>query len=331
MDSVVDTALSWMREGEDVAVATVVRTWRSSPCPAGSRLVADGRGRFAGSVSGGCVESAVVGAARELLQGARPATLSFGVTQERAWEVGLPCGGTIEVFVARADRAAFAARSEAAGSRRVLESVTDLDDGRVRSFAPESRPADLAPPVAARLGASGGDDLAEVVGASFVERVGPAPRMVVVGAVRLSQALAEMARLAGFAVTVVDPRGAFATPERFPGVHLVSEWPDRALEDLALDARTSVVVVSHDAKLDVPALSAALRSDAFYVGALGSRRTQAARRARLSEDGHDDASLDRIAGPVGLAIGAVTPEEIAVAILAQAIERYRGSTSPATA
>lgn len=331
-EDVLHTAQAWLSDGKRVALATVVSTWGSSPRPAGSQLAVREDGAFVGSVSGGCVEGAVVEEALGVIAGGEPRLLSFGVSNETAWEVGLACGGKIRVLVERAtdvieqllaDRAAkrtvVLATALATGAKRLvhpLESAPDSDDdAALRAAAREAVLADQSA-------------ICELAGEEVFLRVySPPLRLVVVGAVHIAQALCPMAAIAGFAVTVVDPRTAFATAERFPGVTLSTEWPDRALDALALDHRSAVVTLTHDPKLDEPALAAALRSDAFYIGALGSTRTQAARLHRMAALGFDDAALARIHGPVGLAIGARSTAEIAVSILAQLVARLRQERS----
>jgi xanthine dehydrogenase accessory factor len=329
-ESVLDSLYAWLSEGERVAWATVIATWSSSPRPLGSQMVIASGGRFAGSVSGGCVESAVIAAAGELLAGGPARILRYGVSTEQAWEVGLPCGGTIEVFLSEATLPIVTRLHEARQRRESAARVADVTTGaeeawvpgepsRVIGDDPEScRAVDLA----AQREQS---QLLEVAGRRLFVHVLAAPlRLVVVGAVHLTQALVDLAKLSGIDVIVVDPRTAFASEERFPGVTLVHEWPDAALSNLGLDRRTAVVVLSHDAKLDEPALEAALKSECFYIGALGSRRTQRARRERLAESGLSEAQLQRIHGPVGLDIGAVTTPEIAISIMAELIECWRG-------
>ena len=329
-DDVLHTAHAWLRDGERVALATVVNTWGSSPRPAGSQLAVRADGAFVGSVSGGCVEGAVVDEALAVIAGDGVRLLSFGVSDETAWDVGLACGGKIRVLVQRlapgdvvdrllADRAArrtvVVATTLATGAQRMIHPFEPAPDAQV----------DPALRAAAHAAAAAGQSTScELAGDELFLRVySPPLRLIVVGAVHIAQALCPMAAIAGFAVTVVDPRAAFATPERFPGVALSTEWPDRALASLALDHRSAVVTLTHDPKLDEPALIAALGSGAFYIGALGSVRTQAARLVRLRALDLDDAALARIHGPVGLDIGARSAAEIAVSILAQIIERLR--------
>ena len=288
-------AAAWLEAGRGVALATVERTWGSSPRPAGSQLAVNERGEFVGSVSGGCVEGAVVEAALDVIRSGAPRRLEFGVTDERAWEVGLACGGRVEVAVSPAPpRAALAALlSEVAGRRE----------------------ATLALPLP---------------GGGTLERVfAPPVRVLVVGAVHVAQALVPMVRLAGHHPVVIDPRSAFASAARFPGTELVTAWPAEALARLGLDRRTALVALTHDPKLDDPALEAALRSEAFYVGALGSRKSHAARCARLEALGLPAAAVARVHGPIGLALGAEGPGEIAVSILAELIGCLRRPDGPA--
>lgn len=344
--SVWEEAREWLAAGERVALATVVGTWSSSPRPVGSQMAIASSGRFAGSVSGGCVESAVIVAAQQLLGGAsapsggpvssprgatpRSRTLEYGVSLEQAWEVGLPCGGKITISLAETSLAVLEPAILARARRETVVIVSDLDAGREEVW--DSRAE--ASPIWGGLEAARAiadvihrerSELLEIAGRRFFVLVVPAPlRLIAVGAVHLTQALCDLAALSGIAVWVVDPRTAFATPERFPGVILEHEWPDLALAKLGLDRRTAVVVLSHDEKLDEPALHAALASDCFYVGALGSQRTQRARRERLAAAGFGEASLARIHGPIGLDIGALTTPEIAISIMAEVIAAWRG-------
>jgi xanthine dehydrogenase accessory factor len=264
------------------------------------------RGELAGSVSGGCVEAAVAGEAMAAIADGRLRRLRYGVTDERAWEVGLPCGGTVELAVKPADPDLLRRLRADVAAKRPVVLTLDLATGAERLVHP-GEPGEELP---------AGDGF-------FLRRFDPPVRLVVVGAVHVAQALARMAQAAGYETVVVDPRRAFATPERFPGVQVVVGWPAEALVELAIDRRTAVVTLAHDPKIDDPALASGLRSGCFYVGALGSRKSHAARLARLREEGFGDDDLARIHGPVGLAIGAVTPGEIAASILAQVVERVR--------
>jgi xanthine dehydrogenase accessory factor len=332
-ESVVEIASQWFDEGRRVAWATVVSTWSSSPRPLGSQMVVADDGRFAGSVSGGCVEAAVIQAAMELLGGGGHRTLVFGVSTEQAWDVGLPCGGKIEVFLAEAPRALIEQVALARSGRSSVAHVTDLARGTQELWGPgQAGSLHAGGPLTQAIAQAVHHDRSQLIELEarrvFVHVTAAPLRLVVVGAVHLAQALAPLAELSGFELIVIDPRTAFATPQRFPGATLLHDWPDVALRGLAPDRRTAVVVLSHDAKLDEPALTVALESECFYIGALGSRRTQLARRVRLSEAGFSETELDRIHGPVGLDIGAVTTPEIAVAIMGQIIEKWRRRPAP---
>jgi len=342
LDAVVAQALAWRAAGRAVALATVARTWGSSPRPAGSKLAVNDATEFVGSVSGGCIEGAVIQEALEVMAAGASRMLEVGVSDETAWEVGLACGGKVEVFVEAVapDVGRGIARGvleELLAARRAKRGVvlaTPLDGSAHRVI-----PVDAGEPRGEVT--SGGDSLAAAVarvarrdqaevidaagGALMLEPHTPPLRLIIVGAVHVAQPLAEMAAVSGFAVTIVDPRRAFATEARFPGQALVIGWPDAAVSELAPDARTAVVTLTHDPKLDDPALIAALGSPAFYIGCLGSKKTHGARRTRLAEHGIDAAALDRLHGPVGLPIGARTPAEIAVSILGQIIAALRGA------
>ncbi|HUF54962.1 MAG TPA: XdhC/CoxI family protein [Thermohalobaculum sp.] len=319
-DAIPEVALEWHRKGAGAALATVVGTWGSAPRPVGSQLAISGDGDIMGSVSGGCVEGAVVVEALEALDDGTPRMLEFGVSEADAFAVGLACGGTIRVMVEPVGRGQgipadlLEALVEARAARRAVAVVTDTDDWQRRLIGPDEAPARF------RADRSGFEETAPGV---FVGVHNPPLRLAIVGAAHIAQPLGAMARLAGYDVTIVDPREAFASAERFPGERLVHDWPDAALAAHGLDARTAVVTLTHDPKLDDPALIAALGSEAFYIGALGSTRTHAKRVDRLKAAGFGEAEIARIDAPVGLAIGARSPAEIAAATLAQMTERLR--------
>lgn len=304
-------ALGWYREGARAALATVIEVWGSAPRPAGSQMAIAGDGRMMGSVAGGCVEGAVVAEALEALGEGRPRLLSYQVPDESALAVGLACGGAIRILVEPVGpdglpEAILARIVEARAARQPLAHVVHLSDWTRRLEGERGGLADRF-----RADRSGIED------GEFIHILNPPLRLAVVGAVHIAQALAPMAAACGYDVLVIDPRGAFAAPGRFPGQRISQDWPDAALKAFGLDARSAVVTLSHDAKLDDPAIGVALRSAAFYVGCLGSRRTHEARLARLRAAGIAEAQIARIRAPAGLAIGARTPAEIAVAILAE--------------
>lgn len=317
-------AIAWLDEGHEVALATVVSTWGSSPRPTGSRLAVDEVGRFIGSVSGGCVEGAVLEAAEEVIQSGSPTLLEFGVSNEEAWKVGLACGGTVRIFVERlSDRDLFRTILDGIGSGNTAASITSLDSGLRGRFDLEGGlkefelSADSSCAIqTARI--AGEEAVVETPsGKFFLEFWRPPLRLAIIGAVHIAQGLAAIASAAGYEITIIDPRTAFATQQRFVGYALVTDWPDEALAKLDLNECSAVVALTHDPKIDDPALTAALRSPAFYIGALGSRKTAERRRERLRVLGFEDSELSRIKGPAGLRIGAVTPAEIAVSIVAE--------------
>jgi xanthine dehydrogenase accessory factor len=332
-DAILDTAARWRAGGRRVALATVVKTWGSSPRPVGSQLAADDAGTFVGSVSGGCVESAVISEAQAILKGAPAKLLGFGVSDEQAWEVGLACGGKVEIFVQSiaGQEELLAALQRVRAARKPALVAIDLADGRNTLVAEGEAAGDaglraaLAGHAARALEREQSGVVEHEGRGYFLHVFAPPRKLALVGAVHIAQALIPMAVAAGYDVTVIDPRSAFAAESRFPGVTMTHEWPGKALAALALDRRSAVITLTHDPKLDDPALAAALRSDAFYIGALGSRKTHAARLDRLREQGFSDAELTRIHGPVGLSIGAVSPAEIAVSILAQLTQALRGA------
>lgn len=305
LDRVLGAARDWLAAGHGVAIATVIETWGSAPRRVGSHLVIRDDGLFEGSVSGGCVEGDVIVEAAEVIVAGGFKQLDYGVADARAWEVGLACGGRIAVLLQAVapDRFATATLDAVAAARAAGNAITlatDLASG------------------ATAIVADGGD------AAGFVHRYEPPLRLAIVGAVHIAQSLVPIARLLGYAPLVIDPRGLFAADARFDGVTLDDGWPDEALSRWRPNAASAVVALSHDPKLDDVALAAALRTPAFYIAALGSRKNHAARRARLADLGFDDATLDRVHGPAGLDLGAANPPEIALAIAAQMTAAWRG-------
>jgi xanthine dehydrogenase accessory factor len=329
IDDPVTAALTWLGQGHRAALATVTRTWGSAPRQAGSQMAIRDDGAFVGSVSGGCVEGAVIAEAQGALGDGRPRNLQYGVTNEDAWAVGLACGGEIGVHVAPvgpAGRDALADLMRARAEHRAAVVATPLAGGESRVIYPSGAGTDAlteAARAAARRDTSGA---VEVDGAEwFLTVFNPPLDLVVIGAVHIAQPLTAIARMAGYGVRVIDPRTAFATPERFPDTKLVHKWADEALAVAPLTARSAVVALTHDPKLDDPALIVALRSPAFYIGALGSKKTHARRLERLAQQGFTPEELVRIRGPIGLSIGARSPAEIAISILAEMTQRLRSA------
>jgi xanthine dehydrogenase accessory factor len=321
----------WRRSGERFALATVVATRRSAPRPPGAKLCVSFGGELAGSVSGGCVENDVYGVAQEVLGGAEPRLLTYGISEDLALEVGLPCGGEIDVFVEEPDRGLVDRLTRVVEDERraVLFTVVEGDGVGTTWLAVEGEGTDAPTELAAEVGdllRSGRSAVLEHEGRKvFADVFEPPPRLVVIGAVDTAEALCAAARQLGWRTVVADARAKFATSDRIPSAdELVVGWPDDALARLQPDSATAVVVLTHEDRFDVPALQAAVGTDAFYIGALGSRRSQERRRERLLEAGVPPGELERIGGPIGLDIGASTPPETALSILAEIVARRAG-------
>ena len=321
-DLIPETALVWHRAGRGAALATVVETWGSAPRQAGSQLAVSGDGEMTGSVSGGCVEGAVVAEALAALADRKPRILTFGVSDETAFAAGLACGGTIRVLVepvgegAEALPEALLADLVAARAANRASALVLRPEGWARALlAPGTDPAADARLKSDRSGLE--DD------GRFIAVYNPPLRLIIVGAVHIAQPLLTIARACGYAPVLIDPRSAFGSAARFPGEMILEDWPDEAMTALAPDARTAIVTLTHDPKLDDPALRMALGSPAFYIGALGSKKTHAKRLERLTAAGFAPDQIARIHAPVGLDIGARTPAEIAVSIIAEITLRLR--------
>ena len=311
MKDVLPAIERWFDEGLRVATATVVATERSAPRDPGAVLALSERGDVAGSVTGGCVEPAVYEEARDVLEGGAPRLLTYGIADEEAFEVGLSCGGTVHIFVARAEPQIVRPLAEAIAAGRSIALATTVT-------GPNAGVQHLVEP--ARETALVEEDGERVFVASFA----PPPRMYVFGAVDHAGAVARIGRFLGYRVTVCDARARFATAERFPDAdELVVDWPDRFLAAAPVDERTAIVVLTHDHKFDVPLLTVALRTPAAYIGAMGSRRTTDERADRLRAEGVTEEQLARLHAPIGLPIGARTPEEVAVAVAAELVSVTR--------
>ena len=350
MRELLDTLAAWEDAGVGVGRGVVVRTFGSAPLPTGSTLIAADDGRVAGSVSGGCVEGAVAAAVAEARQSGLARVIRYGISDDAAWEVGLACGGTIDVLVEPvvADVVIAAARAQAAdeGSGRCV--VTPLPGGAPGSDVPAIAADPGSPPAvsiaiepgdgddelaaACRRALASGESGVVVIGGRqlFVEAFAARPRLVIVGAVQAAVTLTRMARELGYRTFVVDARPAFVSSERFPDAdQVIVGWPDDAAEALGLGPDDAVAVLTHDPKFDEPAIVEAIRRGCRYVGAMGSRRTQSERRDRLRERGLTDGELDRLRGPIGLDLGGRAASETALAILAEVVaERRGGSGAP---
>jgi xanthine dehydrogenase accessory factor len=327
MNDVLSEILRWKERGDRIALATVVGVKRSAPRAPGAKMAVNDRGDIAGGVSGGCVEGAVVELAEGVIAGGDPMLVHFGIADDEAWSVGLPCGGEIDVWIERYQGGRLeevARRDERAAEVTLLEGATPgvkliVEPDGTRSGSLGSPELDdeairLASDLVWR-------DTSERHGPLFVDVVAPPPRLILFGAVDIAAPLCTLARTAGWRPYVVDPRARFATAERFPdAVEVFAAWPDEAFARLGgIDPATSIVVLTHDPKLDDAALTVALRSPAAFVGAMGSRRAQAARRERLLAAGLEEEELERLSAPVGLDLGAVGKEETALSILSEVV------------
>jgi xanthine dehydrogenase accessory factor len=338
--------------GAAFGLATVVRTWQSAPRPAGASMAVSGTGEAVGSVSGGCVEGAVYDLATEVLSTGQPVLQRYGVTDDDAFAVGLTCGGILDIFVERVGLDTWAELPDVIASVRAREPVAVATivagPGRLgakRTVWPERAAGSLG---SARLDQAVADDVRGMLEAGrtgflhfgadgerrgdelaiFVQSYAPAPNMLVFGAIDFAAAVARIGRFLGYHVTVCDARPIFATTKRFPEAdEVVVEWPHKFLERTAVDSRTIICVLTHDPKFDVPLLEAALRTPAAYVGAMGSRRTHDDRLAQLREAGVSEQDLARLSSPIGLDIGARTPEETAVSIAAEIVSAHWGGTN----
>ena len=362
MRDILEPVLKWWTSGETVGLATVVRTFSSAPREPGAALAVSAGGEVVGSVSGGCVEGATYELATSVMASGQPVLQRYGISDDDAFSVGLTCGGIIDIFVEPVDKPRFAELSEVAAAVRADEPVaiaTVIDGpgwiGARRIIWPAGRE-----PAAAKGTLGSGDRLDQAVdddargmlaqgvtgvrryGADgerrlddlgvFVQSFAPPPRMLVFGAIDFAAAVALAGKFLGYRVTVCDARPVFATAARFPEAdEVITEWPHRYLSRVTVDERTVICVLTHDPKFDVPLLEVALRTPAAYIGAMGSRRTHDDRLARLQEAGLTEAELARLRSPIGLDLGARTPEETAVAIAAELIQlRWGGTGQPLT-
>jgi xanthine dehydrogenase accessory factor len=360
MKELLDTLSAWQGEGVEAGRAVVVRTFGSAPRPEGAVLLHATDGRIAGSVSGGCVEGAAAEQIEHAWATGNARVIRYGISDEQAWDVGLACGGTIDVLVepAVASDAVRAAMESLGAGGHGAAVITLLPADSPPADAGPHQPGDGAPPLPklvvhedGRLDGSTGDPAldaglveagldalkrglsrtVELGGRSmFIEVFPVRPRLVIVGAVEVARSLVRLAKELGFETVVIDGRASFATRERFPDAdQLVVGWPDEVADEIGLGPNDAVAVLTHDVKFDEPAIVEALRRGSRYVGAVGSRKTQSDRRRRLLEAGVSQEALDGLRGPVGLDLGGRQPAETALAILAEIVaERYGGTGLP---
>lgn len=322
----------WRERGDRIALATVIDVQRSAPRPPGAKMAVNDRGEIAGSVSGGCVEGAVAEIADGILKGDPPQLLHFGIADSDAWDVGLPCGGEIDVWVQAYEPGRFEEVARTGGRAAevtVLEGaapgaklLVEADGARAGSLGSPEMDDDAARIAVDLLWA----ETSERRDSLFIDVVGPPPRLIVFGAVDIAASLCRFARAAGWRPYVIDPRARFATPDRFPDAEeVIAAWPEEAVARLGgVDPATSIVVLTHDPKLDDAALLLALGSPARFIGAMGSRRAQAKRRERLVELGIGEDELERISAPVGLDLGGISREETSLSIMAEIVAARHG-------
>ena len=337
MREVIDDIDRWLEENKTIGLATVIQTWGSAPRKAGGKMAITPDGKISGSVSGGCVEGAVFDEAVGSIEAQQGKLLQFGVADETAWEVGLACGGNIRIFVEQLDADIYAKTCEIIEQDRFgsvgtivaspdsdlvgLKFVTDKDGIIAGKSHPEA--ADTALNI---MGKSGKSQLVELTDGSelFVEVFLPAPQLIMIGGVHIAVTLTQMAKLLGYQTIVIDPRKGFGSDERFPNVDkLIQKWPKVAFEEVKINENTAVALLTHDPKIDDPALHQVLDSAAFYIGALGSRKTHSKRINRLLEAGYSQPQIDKIHGPIGLNINAQNPEEIALSVMAEIVQARR--------
>jgi xanthine dehydrogenase accessory factor len=309
MKDVLDTLEGWNAEGLRFATATVVKVERSAPLGPGAVLAVSEKGEVAGSVTGGCVEPAVYDEAQDVLAGGPPRLVTYGIADEEAFEVGLPCGGTVHIFLGMGQRDLIDELAAAVRDERPVALATEISGSEIG----EQRLVEL-----------NGHFEAAVEGETFFLPFAPRPEMYVFGAVDHAAALARIGKFLGYRVTICDARARFATRERFPDVdEVVVQWPDEFLRGAPVDERTAICVLTHDHKFDVPLLKVALETPAGYIGAMGAKRTTESRNERLLAEGVTEEQLARIHAPIGLRIGSRTPEEVAVAVAAEIVATRR--------
>jgi xanthine dehydrogenase accessory factor len=310
MREVLDELSQWTRDGEEIAIATVVETWGSSPRPLGSKMIVTRSGKMAGSVSNGCIEGAVFEEAQKVLKTGEPKIAAFGVSDDVAFGVGLACGGHIEVYIQPLN-----------DTHKQLVAMLNRDEpGTLRTNLANGE-------TEISRGAAAGSELARRDGDAFVEPFRRPAHLVIIGAIHIAIPLHRLAKLMGYRVTVIDARAKFATKDRFPDAdEIIVAWPDEAMAKIAVDPSTYVVILTHDPKFDIPALRSVLRKDAGYIGAIGSRKTNQNRFDALRQEGFSEDDLAVVHGPIGLDLGSRGADETALGILAEMTAvRFGGS------
>jgi len=339
MRDLLDQIGIWLKKGQSVALATVIKTWGSSPRPAGAGMAITDAGEIAGSVSGGCVESAVIETAMLVLKTGQPERLHFGVGDDQAWDVGLSGGGEIDVFIRPIDQQTLENWKTAlsktnsvcvalvlAGSETYLGAELIIEKSELLFIELSKETTSKIIEISGKE-RPGGIHLIESpeIREVFIHKIQPDPELILVGGVHIAIPLASLGKTVGFDVTVIDPRKLFSTADRFPDIKLLmTEWPERAFQKINITESSAIVMLTHDPKIDDPALKIALNSPAFYIGALGSRKTHQKRVERLQNDGISQSMLNKVHAPVGLDLGGKTPPEIALGIMAEILQIWYG-------
>ena len=313
-----------LKKGKRFAIATVINTWGSSPRPIGSQMLVTDDNEIIGSVSGGCIENAVIHESIAIINGALPTILHFGVSDKKAWEVGLTCGGKISVYVEddKSTENLFKKMISAIKNRKKFSILKNIKNHKNYLYF-ETKNKIFGHDQKISMNNFHFQDLENGISEDkqwFVKSYSPKPKIVILGAVHIAQYLENLCNICGFSVDIIDPRETFATKNRFKIGKLINKWPDEYFQENRIDSNTAIVTLTHDPKLDDVALCAALKSNAFYIGSLGSRKTHASRVNRLKKKGFSQKEVEKINGPVGLSIFAKKPSEIAVSIIAQIIQ-----------
>jgi xanthine dehydrogenase accessory factor len=315
-------ANAWLKAEKQFASATVISTWGSAPREIGAFMLINAEGQFFGSVSGGCVENAVVETALISMRSGKACLVEFGVSNDDVLSIGLACGGQIQILIepwSGLEEHWLGNAYQAACHRQVSTLLRQLDVTNFDHPIVRKEWLSIDHP---EFGTKTGFDVER---AFFIQTFRPARRAIIIGGVHIAQALVTGLQSLEFEVLIVDPREVWANKERFPNCEIFNQWPDDALMDIGIDSETAIIALTHDPKFDDPALVTALKSSAFYIGALGGSKSAKLRRRRLLDNGLTDSEIDRLQSPIGLALGAKGPSEITVSILAELISTYRGA------
>ena len=311
VDDILTPTSFWLKEKRRIALATVISTWGSSPRPVGGQMAIDENGEIIGSVSGGCIEGAVISEGIDSIKDGKSRIKDYGISNDMAWEVGLACGGELKVLI----------------------QPLNLEDEIVYSIVDSIKKRKT---VKLKIDCSNGDRIIDntisnqishfdKLNNEFIHIIDPKPRLFIVGAVHIAQALVSLANVADYEIILIDPRDHFATKNRFPNCKIINEWPDEALSKFHLDSSSHLVTLTHDPKIDDLALIFCMKKNFGYIGSLGSNKTHNKRCERLIEKGFDEIELSKIHAPIGLDIKAKTPAEIATSILAEIINYRRNN------